>query len=67
MFTTIRLFKFYGWVDDRYACYEFTYAQVVAGISIVEGVIEYHPNKENVDSIFMPLEAYKIIVSESVK
>jgi len=58
------LYKFYDWVDGRYACYEFTFSQDLTGQNIVEGYIIYYEKEEHVNSIFAPLESYKIIATE---
>gem|GEM_PF-4835705 len=58
------LYKFFGWVDDRYACYEFTFGQNAAGEKIVEGTILFYAEEEHVNSIFTPLESFKIYATE---
>lgn len=62
-----QLYKFYGWVDGRYACYEFTFGTDIYGNKIVEGYIAFYEKEEHVNSIFSPLEAYKIIAREAAE
>jgi len=58
------LYKFFGWVVDRYACYEFTFSQNAAGENMVEGTIMFYAEEEHVNSIFTPLESFKIYATE---
>jgi hypothetical protein len=58
------LYSFYDWVDDRYACYEFMFSHNEAGENMVEGTVIFYAEKEHVNSIFTPLESFKIYATE---
>jgi hypothetical protein len=58
------IYKFFDWVDGRYACYEFMFSQNAAGVNMVEGTILFYEKEEHVNGLFTPLESFKIFATE---